>query len=58
LRAYSFIVKCHSEKGQNDLTRRKFLVALCLPDKHFHLTIFANDDSRIVGTEINASWPF
>jgi len=27
--AYSFIVKCHSEKGQNDLTRRKFLVALC-----------------------------
>ena len=25
--AYSFIVKSHSEEGQNDLTRRKFLVA-------------------------------
>jgi hypothetical protein len=50
-------VKCHSEKGQNDLTGRKFLVALCLPDEHFHLTIFPNDDSRVVGTEINARWP-
>ncbi|MGZ4965482.1 MAG: hypothetical protein ACXWC8_23250 [Limisphaerales bacterium] len=51
-------MKCHSEKGQNDLTGRKFLVALCLPDEHFHLTVFTNDDGRVVGTEINASWPF
>src|SRR5579885_2686304 len=51
-------MKCHSEKSQGDLTGRKFFVALCLPDKHFHLAVFANDNSRIVGTEINSSWPF
>ncbi|BAR57893.1 hypothetical protein NK6_4727 [Bradyrhizobium diazoefficiens] len=51
-------MKGHSEERQNDLTGRKFFVALCLSDEHFHLTVLTNDNSRVVGTKINASRPF